>query len=44
VLAALGGLAQHWADDARARSVINLAERHTDTELRAVVATTGKKR
>ena len=44
VLAALGGLAQYWSDDPRAKSVIGLAERHTDTEMRAVVAAGGKKR
>ena len=44
VVAALSGLAQHWADDPRARSAIALAERHTDTEIRAIVAVGGKKR
>jgi hypothetical protein len=44
VLAALGGLAQHWGDDSRAKTVIALAARHTDTEIRAVVASGGKKR
>ena len=44
VLAALSGLAQHWGDDARAKGVIALAERHTDTELRAIVAGGGRKR
>ncbi len=44
VLAALGGLAQHWSEDSRAKSVIALAERHTDTEMRAIVAAGGKKR
>ena len=44
VLAALSGLAQHWGDDPRAKSAIALAERHTDGELRAIVAVGGKKR
>ena len=44
VLAALGGLAQHWSDDPRAKAVIGLAERHTDTEMRAVVVAGGRKR
>jgi len=44
VLAALGGLAQHWGEDTRAKGVIALAERHTDTEMRAVVAVGGTKR
>lgn len=44
VLAALGGLAQHWSEDPRAKGVIALAERHADTEMRAVVAAGGKKR
>ena len=44
VLAALGGLAQHWGDDPRAKSAIALAERHTDTEMRAIVSVGGRKR
>ena len=44
VLAALSGLAQHWGEDGRAKSAIALAERHTDTEVRATVAAGGKKR
>ena len=44
VLAALGGLAQHWADDSRAKAIIDLAERHADGEMRAAVAIAGRKR
>lgn len=42
VLAALGGLAQHWADDARAKAILSLAERHSDGDIRSAVVRTGK--
>ena len=44
VLAALGGLAQHWSQDSKAKGVIALAGRSTDPEVRAAVATTQRKR
>ena len=44
VLAALGGLAQHWAQDSKAKGVIALAARSSDIEMRTAVATTEKKR
>ena len=44
VLAALAGLAQHWAQDSKAKGVISLATRSTDSEIRAVVVPTEKKR
>ena len=37
VLAALGGLAQHWAGDPKAKTVIALAARDGDPEIRAAV-------
>ena len=44
VLAALGGLAQHWSHDSKAKSVISLAARSGDAEVRAAVAPPEKKR
>jgi hypothetical protein len=44
VLAALGGLAQHWAQDSKAKGVISLAGRSGDPDIRAAVATPEKKR
>jgi hypothetical protein len=38
VLAALGGLAQHWGSDSKAKSVIALAAKDGDPEIRAAVA------
>jgi hypothetical protein len=44
VLAALGGLAQHWATDSKAKAVVALAARSTDADVRAAVASPEKKR
>jgi hypothetical protein len=44
VLAALGGLAQHWAQDSKAKGVLSLASRSADAEVRAAVASPEKKR
>ena len=44
VLAALGGLAQHWSNDSKAKGVISLAARSGDPEVRAAVASPEKKR
>jgi hypothetical protein len=44
VLAALGGLAQHWGQDSKAKGVISLAARSTDAEVRAVVLVPEKKK
>jgi hypothetical protein len=38
MLAALGGLAQHWSQDGKVKSVVALAARSGDAEIRAVVA------
>ena len=44
VLAALGGLAQYWAQDSKAKGVIALAARSGDADVRAAIATSEKKR
>ena len=44
VLAALGGLAQHWAQDSKAKGVISLATRSSDADIRAAVAVSEKKK
>ena len=44
VLAALGGLAQYWAQDSKAKGVIALAARSSDPDVRAAIATPEKKR
>jgi hypothetical protein len=44
VLAALGGLAQHWSQDSKAKGVISLASRSGDSDVRAAVVAPEKKR
>jgi hypothetical protein len=44
VLAALGGLAQHWSQDSKAKGVISLAARSSDPDVRAAVVAPEKKR
>jgi hypothetical protein len=44
VIAALGGLAQHWAQDSKAKSAIGLALKSGDPDLRAAVTISEKKR
>jgi hypothetical protein len=44
VLAALGGLAQHWATDAKVKGVLAIAARDGDAEIRAAVAGVERRR